>query len=116
MCHISGSNIVDMLIFLLMVRRPPRSTRTDTPFPYTTLVRSLGQHARIADGTVGWVERMAVQILHQGALGRSEEHTSELQSLMRRSYAVFCSNKENTRAMCSGRHVVIEHFLAPAGG
>src|SRR3546814_8615494 len=64
-----------------MIRRPPRSTRTDTLFPYTTLFRSLGrQCAMIADRPAGpWSVRC-----------RSEEHTSELQSLMRTSYAVTC--------------------------
>src|SRR3546814_3754271 len=80
-----------------MIRRPPRSTRTDTLFPYTTLFRSddaagvlgragvagrLVQHQREPGGRV---ERRAV---------RSEEHTSELQSLMRISYAVFCLKKK----------------------
>src|SRR3546814_4655953 len=71
-----------------MIRRPPRSTRTDTLFPYTTLFRSMstlqlglgavliGVSGRFADGTATPM--------------RSEEHTSELQSLMRISYAVFC--------------------------
>src|SRR3546814_1975109 len=78
-----------------MIRRPPRSTRTDTLFPYTTLFRSgadpvVFRGAVDADGACGApVER--------GTAGRhclrSEEHTSELQSLMRNSYAVFCLKK-----------------------
>src|SRR3546814_21096764 len=94
---------------LLMVRRPPRSTRTDTLFPYTTLFRSFfaaprpprllalvqkplriqGRHAAEA----GRSDRLPVMLVGHVAGGehaRSEEHTSELQSLMRISYAVFC--------------------------
>src|SRR3546814_10338526 len=70
-----------------MIRRPPRSTRTDTLFPYTTLFRSGGPQNSTA--AAGWTaDRPA------GA-SRSEEHTSELQSLMRISYAVFCLKKKN---------------------
>src|SRR3546814_5868317 len=76
--------------FFLMIRRPPRSTRTDTLFPYTTLFRS-----SILDGTrdrkIGW--RLKKRS-HHPFDGRSEEHTSELQSLMRISYAVFCLKKK----------------------
>src|SRR3546814_2498170 len=70
-----------------MIRRPPRSTRTDTLFPYTTLFRSTG----------GSVMQSIVQTLvgiGGGPDKRSEEHTSELQSLMRISYAVFCLKKK----------------------
>src|SRR3546814_6900198 len=91
-----------------MIRRPPRSTRTDTLFPYTTLFRSavsvvaqrhlrndakVAQHA-VLDGEA--VERAPVLAgLDEGeADPRSEEHTSELQSLMRISYAVFCLKKK----------------------
>src|SRR3546814_9823851 len=91
-----------------MIRRPPRSTRTDTLFPYTTLFRS-SQHRRHAVGA----DQMPRADRHQHrprlchapprprapapvAVGddRSEEHTSELQSLMRISYAVFCLKKK----------------------
>src|SRR3546814_7908361 len=78
-----------------MIRRPPRSTRTDTLFPYTTLFRSLFPAefsetlARVGEGM--WGERF-VRLLEQ----RSEEHTSELQSLMRISYAVFCLKKKKS--------------------
>src|SRR3546814_5141740 len=82
-----------------MIRRPPRSTRTDTLFPYTTLFRS-----RIADrlDAVDHVRtarlrehRIGVARYRQHAMAcRSEEHTSELQSLMRISYAVFCLKKK----------------------
>src|SRR3546814_5345421 len=79
--------------FFLMIRRPPRSTRTDTLFPYTTLFRSIQhplnrlQYERLEDGTV--------QVSDKNGK-RSEEHTSELQSLMRNSYAVFCLKKKKT--------------------
>src|SRR3546814_10511692 len=130
-----------------MIRRPPRSTRTDTLFPYTTLIRSreignrlasarrgdkqnrwlyifgggglvlglllyavlAGPIARIMPTSWRWPERMATRILDERSLwdagqrlmqtaapeswARSEEHTSELQSLMRISYAVFCLKK-----------------------
>src|SRR3546814_8921357 len=127
-----------------MIRRPPRSTLTDTPFPYTTLFRSLGGNAadveadaaelRVAldqdgvqtqvrgaerggvaagagaeddDGAFdvglaagggcgfgGWRFALAPSPVHGRGLGRSEEHTSELQSIMRNSYAVFCLKKK----------------------
>src|SRR3546814_9146607 len=76
--------------FFLMIRRPPRSTRTDTLFPYTTLFRSgsaasaFRRHSGRRTGRSGRVRRGR----------RSEEHTSELQSLMRISYAVFCLKKK----------------------
>src|SRR3546814_7599443 len=84
-----------------MIRRPPRSTRTDTLFPYTTLFRSLPS---VSVGCRSWegvsqtrfvVQRTITHLRHrwQGAI-RSEEHTSELQSLMRISYAVFCLKKK----------------------
>src|SRR3546814_4646396 len=74
-----------------MIRRPPRSTRTDTLFPYTTLCRSvLAESALIAE-PYGAFEALYDE--HQKLYGRSEEHTSELPSLMRTSYAVFCLKK-----------------------
>src|SRR3546814_4980826 len=102
-----------------MIRRPPRSTRTDTLFPYTTLFRSLNQMEAIIEffGTPSpevrreWLDSLPlVTRLDQipfvdsnsanpaGRLKdlRSEEHTSELQSLMRISYAVFCLKKKKT--------------------
>src|SRR3546814_9303477 len=98
-----------------MIRRPPRSTRTDTLFPYTTLFRShddaFGRrilfeqrnhvdeaHAanRIAaDADAGRLAEAILRGLIDGF--RSEEHTSELQSLMRISYAVFCLKKKNIK-------------------
>src|SRR3546814_6839525 len=81
------------IVFFLMIRRPPRSTRTDTLFPYTTLFRSeqrgLPRHAR-QDQMPGRGRR-ASSVPRRT---RSEEHTSELQSLMRISYAVFCLKKK----------------------
>src|SRR3546814_7892497 len=101
-----------------MIRRPPRSTRTDTLFPYTTLFRSPSP-GRCAPSCADW--RLRCGLEHERAAGRdrrshlvrnqverevegryertrrSEEHTSELQSLMRISYAVFClKKKKNT--------------------
>src|SRR3546814_7039218 len=82
-----------------MIRRPPRSTRTDTLFPYTTLFRSEQLECLPGEFGFGDKRRYASQQqyghrprreLHQ----RSEEHTSELQSLMRISYAVFCLKKK----------------------
>src|SRR3546814_1219235 len=126
------------LFLFLSIRRPPRSTRTDTLFPYTTLFRSLGygysrngkwgmHHALVADqnrefselsGTrrhawrqrrhrrrkPGREEQSALCSTidfrsvapRQRAAARSEEHTSELQSLVRNSYAVFCLHNKNT--------------------
>src|SRR3546814_8865547 len=94
---------------MLRIRRPPRATRTDTLFPYTTLFRS-DRHAII--GARGVIELIAdhhdhrdrrhhrgearePEIAEVGKAERSEEHTSELQSLMRISYAVFCLKKNN---------------------
>src|SRR3546814_4059050 len=101
-----------------MIRRPPRSTRTDTLFPYTTLFRSSDV---VLDGLFGDVGRPSLSTLASVKPGidicgsaasfiagrgssrifrgspRSEEHTSELQSLMRISYAVFCLKKKKTQ-------------------
>src|SRR3546814_10318390 len=117
-----------------MIRRPPRSTRTDTHFPYTTLFRSniisqrkgtrhmnLEKFTERAKGFLQSAQTVAIRLNHQrlapehllkalleddqgmaaglikasGGDARSEEHTSELQSLMRNSYAVFCLKKKN---------------------
>src|SRR3546814_7345562 len=83
-----------------MIRRPPRSTRTDTLFPYTTLFRSrLRRGWRSRHGMGGrprrlWCCRGTAMLKMNCAVLRSEEHTSELQSLMRISYAVFCLKKK----------------------
>src|SRR3546814_3028110 len=97
-----------------MIRRPPRSTRTDTLFPDTTLFRSdvammgdaieqRGGHLGIAEHGGPFAERevggdddagLLVELADEMEQQRSEEHTSELQSLMRISYAVFCLKKK----------------------
>src|SRR3546814_6422861 len=79
----------DIVIFFLMILRPPRSTRTDTLFPYTTLFRSV-VIATPAPSPAWPCSRLPATT----ACCRSEEHTSELQSLMRISYAVFCLKKK----------------------
>src|SRR3546814_1352326 len=118
-----------------MIRRPPRSTRTDTLFPYTTLFRSVGGaqprlyvpdllRRRQRDlSPVGDARDDPVRACRHrfrlyrrrrpgGAVGRSEEHTSELQSLMRISYAVFCLKKnkqqKHTTQSVTTKKVVIE--------
>src|SRR3546814_8517823 len=98
-----------------MIRRPPRSTRTDTLFPYTTLFRSSPaqrQFAALPQPQFHGLRRagqaaIGIIVLHiddqhvapclQHAGRRSEEHTSELQSLMRISYAVFCLKKKKKK-------------------
>src|SRR3546814_3229678 len=93
-----------------MIRRPPRSTRTDTLVPDTTLFRSGG--AQMPEAVIVSTARTPIGRANKGSLTecrpddlagfiiktvRSEEHTSELQSLMRISYAVFCLKKQHTR-------------------
>src|SRR3546814_6303710 len=85
-----------------MIRRPPRSTRTDTLFPYTTLFRSgcliVMRSDRQDDPSKPKLEAMRKAASQfTGERPRSEEHTSELQSLMRISYAVFCLKKKKTK-------------------
>src|SRR3546814_2133786 len=91
--------------FFLMIRRPPRSTRTDTLFPYTTLFRSLRERGlREPDRGQVLIEDAGTRpdflyndefvAIYVDGPRRSEEHTSELQSLMRISYAVFCLKKK----------------------
>src|SRR3546814_4821565 len=75
-----------------MIRRPPRSTRTDTLFPYTTLFRSTG--CEIGNVSFRHLRKAAGPCRGDVDADRSEEHTSELQSLMRISYAVFCLKKK----------------------
>src|SRR3546814_10038150 len=109
--------IISFVFFFLMIRRPPRSTRTDTLFPYTTLFRFLFQFLfdplqpalefRGAASVERWQRRAYAAFArrdHQFGAGdqehrRSEEHTSELQSLMRISYAVFCLKKKKKTRM-----------------
>src|SRR3546814_4253199 len=84
-----------------MIRRPPRSTRTDTLFPYTTLFRSRRSRpvARGSHPGLGRRPRACIRTLegYWPRPRRSEEHTSELQSLMRISYAVFCLKKKKNK-------------------
>src|SRR3546814_6202179 len=85
-----------------MIRRPPRSTRTDTLFPYTTLFRSAIGGRQPDEGQIVSALIMLAFGLEPGAAflidqPRSEEHTSELQSLMRISYAVFCLKKKKNK-------------------
>src|SRR3546814_14356580 len=84
------------LFFFLMIRRPPRSTRTDTLFPYTTLFRSVFLNRSSSRRKVAFGAPYPGKIIaiHLSEIGRSEEHTSDLQSLMRISYAVFCLKKK----------------------
>src|SRR3546814_10811559 len=85
-----------------MIRRPPRSTRTDTLFPYSTLFRSpdgTGPRTRTRPRPGGASRLCRARRLDRspGYQRRSEEHTSELQSLMRISYAVFCLKTKITK-------------------
>src|SRR3546814_3860367 len=127
-----------MIFFCLMIRRPPRSTRTDTLFPYTTLFRSdiIGRVIRLPEAPLrGFVLETGdrLKLLGHTALvpcdachavypsfrsshrsltlekKRSEEHTSELQSLMRISYAVFCLKKTITTTRI---HISDTHYRA----
>src|SRR3546814_12373445 len=97
--------------FFLMIRRPPRSTRTDTLFPYTTLFRSkvfmvlspcLAFGGALLPAEFSRPVPVRANFSHgpgrQATDTRSEEHTSELQSLMRISYAVFCLKQKKTKA------------------
>src|SRR3546814_11383723 len=97
-------NSLLFIFFFLMIRRPPRSTRTDTLFPYTTLFRSRSSSNQVdvtqysgpnysntnASDSFPFYTKFTVVT---DTRARSEEHTSELQSLMRISYAVFCLKK-----------------------
>src|SRR3546814_3475063 len=109
--------MIIVFVFFLMIRRPPRSTRTDTLFPYTTLFRSVATlgntwyltYTAVSPYGVGvgmmstadWnsFDKMGLVLPPHNKdcalFERSEEHTSELQSLMRISYAVFCLKKKN---------------------
>src|SRR3546814_7935157 len=120
------TEVVNMFFFL-RIRRPPRSTRTDTLFPYTTLFRSSGEPP-IPERKAGRIVSNAFRAdcdrsarafqLRQSSTraaaapasqsARSEEHTSELQSLMRISYAVFCLKKK-TQYMAKHHQPVILH-------
>src|SRR3546814_3924220 len=113
-----------------MIRRPPRSTRTDTLFPYTTLFRSgqrRGEHLHDARGLFldhrghrllavdqdrdvqDEAHEVRDQVRLGAALTRSEEHTSELQSLMRISYAVFCLKKKKRQVTLNRKIYIVEN-------
>src|SRR3546814_10042634 len=126
-----------VFFFCLMIRRPPRSTRTDTLFPYTTLFRSaagarqcerprsagsafhhieLGPASRrgVAPlrGTIRHCDRPRLRLKRNGLdRGRSEEHTSELQSLMRISYAVFCLKKKKKNTIHNHISTLIQNAI-----
>src|SRR3546814_2694899 len=127
MCHVIALVLCTFNFCFLMILRPPRSTRTGTLFPYTTLFRSADRAARRGI-RAGRGLSQAARLLPVRPLGgrgdarragpgggrgrcdprhphRSEEHTSELQSLMRISYAVFCLKKKNTDAATSEKYV-----------
>src|SRR3546814_17856399 len=101
--------MIGLCFFCLMIRRPPRSTRTDTLFPYTALFRSArDSHDWDLERRDDWlllrkplsgngraaIAHALIELVELPAMARSEEHTSELQSLMRISYAVFCLKKK----------------------
>src|SRR3546814_5268131 len=103
-----------MYICCLMRRRPPRSTRTDTRFPYTTLFRSVwycqnpgcGHVAASRTDLARCPRCLGAVRQDEDVLDRSEEHTSELQSLMRMSYPVFCLKKKNICTPITNTHIV----------
>src|SRR3546814_1930920 len=129
--------MIRCVVLFLIIRRPPRSTRTDTLFPYTTLFRSgrmlavraalpalaerlpadIGLAAVnapelvVLSGPADSIETLSATLLGQGIHCRSEEHTSELQSLMRISYAVFCLKKKNNhnKQRTSNKHTTNTH-------
>src|SRR3546814_7022805 len=93
--------------FFLMIRRPPRSTRTDTLFPYTTLFRSihhLSASSRMNSCALIYIRPQHAHVYYLRS-PRSEEHTSELQSLMRISYAVFCLKKKKLKKQSNIPHI-----------
>src|SRR3546814_5042474 len=124
------STFLSSVFFFLMIRRPPRSTRTDTLFPYTTLFRSVDGSTRVCelvrfhleDVTLkgAWTGPAALQLCPHALAPvadlpvlevqiRSEEHTSELQSLMRISYAVFCLKKKKKNRLSHSTDSHNEH-------
>src|SRR3546814_8518587 len=128
--------IFGLVVFFLMRLRPPKSTRTDTRLPYTTLFLAavaglaqplllgladvdpeldlVGQAAPPEVGLVHLFHRVGERQWRLVVVARSEEHTSELQSLMRISYAVFCLKKKNNRYnnQTSRVHKSHEHKLS----
>src|SRR3546814_4440434 len=129
---------MSFIVFFLMIRRPPRSTRTDTLFPYTTLFRShslvrryptrgieiiTGNRPRDPCSSVWKCALCRRRDQHTIPRGiclrrcrfslRSEEHTSELQSLMRISSAVFCLNKKPTHIIHYHVYLLLNHTSTP---
>src|SRR3546814_8923981 len=112
--------------FFLMIRRPPISTRTDTLFPYTTLFRSPARrgagsglrrrfpsprpYVRTGRKACRRASRPSIRPSLSRPCGRSEEHTSELQSLMRISYAVFCLKKNNEKIDIDHKEISSTHY------
>src|SRR3546814_1792356 len=112
LCHV----VISFVFFFLMIRRPPRSTRTDTLFPYTTLFRSRPGHLGLLAGGAGQGRAAADEGPQRRdpdpdlprldpRAARSEEHTSELQSLMRISYAVFCLKKKKRKSNTNNQKI-----------
>src|SRR3546814_8835325 len=113
-----------LLVFFLMIRLPPRSTRTDTLFPYTTLFRSpmgragteeevASMAAYLARDEASFVTGQVISVNGGTTMLRSEEHTSELQSLMRISYAVFCLKKKiNIQHDTNKHHLALNNIKA----
>src|SRR3546814_15575233 len=101
-----------LFFFFLMIRRPPRSTRTDTLFPYTTLFRSYTslRCPMVATSTKSWPFSISQMIRKSPTRYRSEEHTSELQSLMRISYAVFCLKKKKEKKPSDNAELQVELY------
>src|SRR3546814_7191400 len=101
-----------------MIRRPPRSTRTDTLFPYTTLFRSNTLGRLYPGGTVSMRTECGATPAHRphplhNSAARSEEHASELQSLMRISYAVFCLKKKKNNTTAKIHNPKPKHSISP---
>src|SRR3546814_6488569 len=106
-------------VYVLRIRRPPRSTRTDTLFPYTTLFRSRRSsfNLQVRSSSPGWISvsssdcaasncsSASAKESSSSGSSRSEEHTSELQSLMRISYAVFCLKKIHYKRLRLPHHI-----------
>src|SRR3546814_10299142 len=111
-----------------MLRRPPISTRTDTLFPYTTLFRSITSARRLGAGAPsgcpasdhlgvararghGSVHHIIDVRRRNTRYGRSEEHTSELQSLMRTSYAVLCLKKKKIKSEILANTIMMNIYM-----
>src|SRR3546814_12508291 len=106
-CYLSMLYSLAVFLFFLLIRRPPKSTRTVTLFPYTTLFRSAMSAAHNSRPTASSLSRLVgaaflrstSQVTKLNRTRRSEEQTSELQSLMSTSYAVFCLKKKKPRQL-----------------